>query len=177
MRCPLCEPHGLGMGLELLLCVPSASRCTHTARTAPYGTVVCIRRAVAERRALIEPINRTWIVVVLEYGDGHPWSRVENRTCRVSTVVTVSYPDHRVRRIERARGRAGHSRFCSGLLRPRVAIFLAPLPARREPHAGPRRRRRTRYVVRCAAGRRKVVQSEQIEIRLDRWIVKCNIRR
>ena len=47
------------------------------------------------RRSVAPLLNRTWIVVVLEYGDG-PRSRVENRTCRVSTVVTVSYPDHRV---------------------------------------------------------------------------------
>jgi hypothetical protein len=67
MRCPLCEPHGLGMGLELLLCVPSALRRTHTARTAPYGTVA---GWVAERRALIDvvvlDVVRTWIRPVPE---------------------------------------------------------------------------------------------------------------
>jgi hypothetical protein len=70
MRCPLCEPHGLGMGLELLLCVPSASRRTHTARTAPYGTVA---GWVAERRALIDvvvlDVVRTWIRPVPESVD------------------------------------------------------------------------------------------------------------
>ncbi len=81
MRCPLCEPHGLGMGLELLLCVPSASRRTHTARTAPYGTVVCVYVGLSPGVApLLTWWSWTWLGVVDSTGAG------------VSTVVTLLQP-------------------------------------------------------------------------------------
>ena len=148
----------------------------------PYCAVwyssVCIRQAVAGRRAR------------LLTGGG----RLGAWTCRdrdvpshVSTprrYTAVSYPIPRVRRIRRARGRAGPSRFCARAA-PGYFVLLLPGDATctggggwtdaRRPDAGRgtarARRTRTRY---GAIADPAVVRSYKI-IELDRWIVKCNI--